>query len=103
MVTISENTKHGFDVLNRKASKHGSIKTALYNKDHKLIKIYNSNKDLAEDIKCSITNVCKNRYLNDNNISHNRGCGIYLIHKKYFCKTYIEESVETIEQDIKIA
>lgn len=102
-VTISENTLHGFRELGRLPSKHSNISTIVYTKEHEIVGIFPSNKEAAEFLNISLANLCKNRKDNDLGKRHNRGCGIYLIHKKYYCKTYSLESVETIEQDIESA
>lgn len=102
-VTISENTLHGYRELGRAPSKHSSISTVIYTKDHEIVGIFSSNKEAAEFLNTSLANLCKNRNNNDLGRRHNKGCGIYLIHKKYYCKTYSKESVETIEQDIESA
>lgn len=101
--TISENTLHAFRELGREPNRNGGIKTAIYTKEHELVGIFEYSTEAAKFLGVSVANLCKNRSNNDEGKRHNKGCGIYLIKKKYYCKTISEESVETIEKVVSIA
>lgn len=107
--SLSENALHSFRVLGTPANITTAIFTALYEyPSHKLIKIFESGTELGRYIGVSGVRVASNRKLNDTGARHNRKTqknpdGYHLMKRKYYCKTYSEESVETIEQGTDIA
>lgn len=99
--TISENTLHGWHVLNRVPSRHSSIKTVVYDVYDNVVGVFSSGVEAAKFLNVTSSAVQKNKASNDNGKRHSRGR--YLINKKYYCRTYSNESVETIEKDAESA
>lgn len=98
-VNTRQNTIHSFTHLGRVASRGNGIKVDLVNIDDGSIITFDYIVDVADFLKCSITNVHTNYVRNKNNIFTKKGKR-YLIYKKYYVVPHDDKSVETIEKGI---